>query len=332
MNITFYKNENGKFTDVSKEALPYPSSGWWNCISGVDIDDDGDTDYICGNLGLNSIYQGDEAHPLSIYAKDYDLNGIVDPVIVKFMHDKNFDLKEYPIGSRDDLIMQISILRQRMPTFRAFGEATVYDLFTPEELADSYKKEAVLMASSVLINDGTGKFTIKHLPNEAQIAPVFGIITQDFDTDGNTDLLLVGNDYAMDLMSGRIDASNGMILLGKGDGSFKSLKPYESGFLLKGDVKGVAVLFDKKGNELIVSTQNKDSLVSYQYAKIPLTTDPKEAQFAEIKLNNGKTRKQEFYHGTSFLSQSSSKMIIQDYYKEIILFDVNGESKEVSFK
>ncbi|NJN24511.1 MAG: VCBS repeat-containing protein [Cyclobacteriaceae bacterium] len=55
MDITFFKNDRGKFTDISKTALPMSTSGWWKCISGSDLDDDGDIDYICGNLGLNSL-------------------------------------------------------------------------------------------------------------------------------------------------------------------------------------------------------------------------------------------------------------------------------------
>lgn len=321
MDITFYQNTDGKLNDVSNTALPVSSSGWWNCISGVDIDDDGDTDYIVGNLGTNSIFHGSDEYPLTIYAKDFDVNGIVDPIIVKYSKDEHFQMQPFPIYTRDDLLMQVENLRQRVSTYRAFGRATIHELFTPEELAESLKREATHFESSILINNGTGKFQIKPLPVEAQMAPVFGIITRDFNRDGFTDLLLVGNDYSLELMSGRIDSSNGLLLMGKGDGNFKALMPYESGFIVKGDAKGFAGLYDHSGNELILTTQNKDSLVTHilSSGKPLKTIDPKNALWAEIKLKNGKSRKHEFYYGSSYLSQSSKRLVIMDYYESITL-------------
>ncbi len=326
MDIKFYKNTNGQLIDVSNTALSVSSSGWWNCIVGCDIDDDGDTDYVLGNLGTNSIFQGTKEYPLTIYAKDFDLNGIVDPIIVKYGSDENFEMQPFPIYTRDDLFMQVGILRQRVPTYRDFGKATIKKLFTSEELEESYKREGVHFESSILINNGNGKFQLKSLPVEAQMAPVFGIITQDFNLDGFMDLILVGNDYSLELMSGRIDASNGLVLLGKNDGNYRVLKPYESGFLIKGDAKGIARLFDRNRNEVILTTQNKDSLVAHSYLidnnrKI---IDPKGAFRADIKLKNGKIRKHEFYYGSSYLSQSSRKMKVLDYYTEVVLYQQNN--------
>ena len=328
MDIKFYKNTDGKLIDVSNNALPFSSSGWWNCIAGCDIDDDGDTDYICGNLGTNSIFKGTNEYPLTIYAKDFDLNGIVDPIIVKYGKDEHFEMQPFPIYTRDDLLTQVAILRQRVSTYRDFGRATITELFTPDELEESYKREGSHFESSILINNGNGKFQLNPLPVEAQMAPVFGIVTQDFNLDGFTDLLLVGNDYSLELMTGRIDASNGQLLLGKGDGNFKALKPYESGFIVKGDAKGIVSLFNHSENQVILTTQNKDSLITHSYLiennnKI---IDPKDASWAHIKLKNGRTRKHEFYYGSSYLSQSSRKMIVLDYYKEIVLHQQNTET------
>ena len=58
-----------------------------------------------------------------------------------------------------------------------------------------------------MINGGNGKFQLVSLPVEAQMAPIFGIITQDINMDGFTDILLAGNDYSLELVTGRIDAS-----------------------------------------------------------------------------------------------------------------------------
>lgn len=320
--ISFYKNKAGKLVDASKSALPDNTSGWWNCITGADIDSDGDLDYVCGNLGLNSLFQGTEAHPLTIYAKDFDVNGVIDPIIVKYTSDENFNPQPFPVATRDGLMQQVGTLRQRVKTYREYGQFTIHDLFTAEELTDAYVREASQFQSSILINDGAGKLELRPLPMEAQFAPVFGIEIQDFNSNGQLDILLVGNDYSIELMSGRIDASNGIYLAGNGDGSFSSLKPYQSGFFVKGDAKGIASLVDNNGNELILTTQNKDSLVTHMRssASILKTIDPKDALFAEIKLKNGKTRKHEFYYGSSYLSQSSRKLPVLSNYESITLF------------
>lgn len=319
--IHFYQNRNGSFIDISNTALPKDAIGWWNCISGADLDNDGDTDYICGNLGLNTVFQGNETHPLMIYAKDYDLNGIIDPIVVKYSMDEYYQLKPFPISTRDGLFAQVATLKQRAKTYREFGRSTIFDLLTPKELEGSFHKSANHLQSSILINNEDGNFDIRPLPIEAQFAPVYGSLTQDFDLDGNLDILLIGNDYSIEYMSGRIDAFNGVLLLGNGIGSFESQKPFESGFDVKGDAKGIASLFDIHGNEIILTTQNKDSLVSHTYKRSSECEiiDPKNARFAELRLNNGKIRKTEFYYGTSFLSQSSRKLIIPKYVKDVVL-------------
>ena len=133
-------------------------------------------------------------------------------------------------------------------------------------------------------------------------------------------------------MSGRIDASNGLLLIGNGSGGFNAQKPYESGFLVKGDAKGIAALFDANDKEFILATQNKDSLVTQLFNPISTikTLNPGNARWAEIKLKNGKIIKQEFYYGTSFLSQSSRKLVISDQCEEITFHYANGEIKTKS--
>ncbi|MDZ7606988.1 MAG: VCBS repeat-containing protein [Cyclobacteriaceae bacterium] len=331
MGINFLKNNHGTFTDVSGEFLKEPSAGWWNCITGADTDSDGDIDYICGNLGLNSIFKGDAQYPLSIYASDFDRNGMVDPIVVRYNSDENFNKKPFPIHTRDAMLQQVNFLFQRVKTYNAFGKSTIHDLFTPEELENAYHLEGTYFKSACLINDGAGEFHLKPLPNEAQIAPIFGILPQDFNGDGNTDLLLIGNDYSIELMTGRIEASPGLYLSGRGDGEFTFHKPYQSGFRVTGDAKGIAALIDKDGREMILTTQNKDSLIVHAWPTDGSikTIDPGNAAWAELVMNDGSRKKEEFYHGGTYLSQSTRRMILPNNCKKIILHYANGDFKEI---
>jgi len=55
--------------------------GWWNSITGADFDQDGDTDYVIGNLGLNNGYNVSEDKPLRVFAKDLDNNGSTEALL-----------------------------------------------------------------------------------------------------------------------------------------------------------------------------------------------------------------------------------------------------------
>jgi hypothetical protein len=67
---TFYNN--GQKLEKKETAN---TEGWWNCVTAADVDGDGDTDLALGNLGINAKLKGDVAHPVELYAKDFDNNG-----------------------------------------------------------------------------------------------------------------------------------------------------------------------------------------------------------------------------------------------------------------
>ncbi|HKG68430.1 MAG TPA: FG-GAP-like repeat-containing protein, partial [Segetibacter sp.] len=78
MPLTFVANKKGKFLEPT--TIEH-SKGWWNSIATGDFDNDGDIDYVAGNLGLNSRHKASIKEPLCIYAKDYDKDGLIDPVM-----------------------------------------------------------------------------------------------------------------------------------------------------------------------------------------------------------------------------------------------------------
>jgi enediyne biosynthesis protein E4 len=95
---------------------------------------------------------------------------------------------------------------------------------------------------------------------EAQFAPVNAIICDDLDNDGFKDLLLAGNEYQSNVMTGRYDASFGCFLKGSADKKFIPVPPAESGFVLDGDVKSMAMIRLSNGEKIILAAVNKDSL------------------------------------------------------------------------
>ena len=95
---------------------------------------------------------------------------------------------------------------------------------------------------------------------EAQFAPVNSIICDDIDNDGFKDLLLAGNEYQAEVMNGRYDASYGCFLRGSSNKLFTSVPASESGFILNGDVKDMAIIRMQDGRKIILAAVNNDSL------------------------------------------------------------------------
>ena len=197
--------------------------------------------------------------------------------------------------------------------------------------------QATHFASSYLENLGQGKFTIHELPQAAQFAPVYGMVTDDVNKDGNLDLLLVGNDYSTEVFTGNYDALIGLYLQGNGKGKFTPISVSESGFFVNGDAKGMAQLYTGQGEKLTLVTQNQDSLKVWQVTKTPdqqagkvITLQPMDA-VAEITYQNGKKQRVEFYYGHTYLSQSARKFLWQPDMAAIEIKDFSGRGRKLTF-
>ena len=207
MPITFIKNEKGK--SFSTPFTIEHSQGWWNSIVAGDFDNDGDIDYVAGNLGLNGPYKASAQEPVCIYAKDYDKNGRLDPIMCHYL-----DGKEYIVHARDDINKQITPMRARFRDYSSYAAVTFQQAFRPDEISNAYVVRSETFASAYLENLGKGKFSINNLPIEAQFAPVYGMVSKDFNGDGNLDVLCVGNSYATEVQTGRYDAQGSFLLYG----------------------------------------------------------------------------------------------------------------------
>jgi hypothetical protein len=235
MPVTVYINNKGKLTDESSQYIPFESSGWWNTIYVADMDGDGDQDLVIGNQGLNNQFRASVKEPVSLYYKDFDNNGSIDPVFCYYI-----DGRSYPAISRDDITGQLPGLKKKFLSYSDYSTATINDLFSPEQLKDAGLLKAVEMRSVYLENKGNKSFELHALPQEAQYAPVYAIASIDIDGDGKKDLILGGNNAWTRIRYGRYEASHGTLLAGDGKGNFKFIPPTVSGITVRGDVRSIA--------------------------------------------------------------------------------------------
>ncbi len=265
MPITFLENKQGNLkTRLNAYGGQVEnSSGWWNCISEGDFDNDGDVDYLAGNLGLNSNYKASPEEPVCLYVNDYDKNGTLDPVLCQYI-----DGVEYPVPSRDKLVSQIPPIKVRFTSYQKYAETDFDGLFKGRELKGMQVFESQTFANVFIENLGEGNFSINPLPLEMQIAPINKFLVTDVNNDGNLDALAVGNAYDTEVSIGRYDAFTGAILLGKGDNQFDVLKGNVSGFLADKDAKSLLSLKVGQSNqEIYLVGNNLDSLQIFEITK-----------------------------------------------------------------
>jgi hypothetical protein len=254
MPVTVMINMNGKLINKTKDYFDKTYSGWWNKLLVEDLNHDGHPDLVIGNLGLNSQCRASDQEPAEIYYKDFDNNGTVDPILCFYIQHKS-----YPYVTRDELLDQISLMRSRFPDYKSYADATITDVFTPEELQGVNHLQANYLKTAYFESDTLGKLHEKDLPIEAQFSPVYTITALDYDIGGNKYVLLCGNINQSRLRFGKYDASYGLLLKNSGNGHFTSVSQERSGFKLWGDIRSVTQI-----NHVLLFGINQNELKAYE--------------------------------------------------------------------
>lgn len=314
--VIYLHNESGRgFTDWTDRAgFANAGTGWWNGIVAGDFNEDGIMDYAVGNVGLNTPYQGDRQHPVTLFAGDFTGSGALQLVEASYEGDKL-----YPWRTRVDLGAAIPAVLKKYPRNDYYARATLEEILGPEKLAAAQRFEATELRSGVFLSQKDGGWRFTPFPPLAQIAPIQGLAVADFDGDGHLDICVTQNSYAPVAYTGRFDGGLGQYLRGNGRGEFEAVPASASGLYIPGDARAAAVIdFDRDGSPDLIVSRNNSSLLAFRNSGsapqhrlvVKLEGLPGNASAAgarvTLELTDGSSRATEVYLGSGYFSQSST--------------------------
>jgi len=258
MPVTIYKN-NGKSLEPPK-TIP-ATEGWWTSIAAADLNKDGRMDFVLGNWGLNSRFKASASRPMEMHVSDFDQNGKSEFIITYF---PPLEVHGFPFASKQDITSQMPFLKKRALKYSEYAGMSYADLFSPEQRSAALNYRAATLQSSVAINKSNTEFILMPLPVEAQVSPVFSIVTDDVNGDSNLDILLLGNFSGLKHEVARQDASRGVLLTGDGRGKFVYAPPTQSGLFIRGEVRDAKLIPNAQGKLMLLIGRNNDSMLAFK--------------------------------------------------------------------
>jgi hypothetical protein len=244
MSPVLLLNEDGQFL---KQTVNDTLSGWYNVVHPIDLEGDGDMDFLLGNTGMNNRFKPSVDNSTLLYVGDFDKNGALEHLFARMI-----DNQVYPLTLKHDLEMQVPSLKKKYLKYSSYNDQRVDEIFSPNELNAALLLEITELRSGVLVNDGQGGFSWQALPVEAQFAPIYDF--QVIQTGEGAIVLGGGNQYRVKPEAGRYDAGYGFALQVK-EGTIKMIPGVESGFVSHGEVRRIL----QPADSLILVFKNNDS-------------------------------------------------------------------------
>ncbi len=249
MPIIVYENDDKKFRKKEIKALKN-TNGWYNTIQEIDINNDGNVDYVLGNLGINNKFHPTIEKPLHIYADNFDANNTFDIALSKVS--KTGAL--IPVRGKECSSQQTPYINNKLKSYKEFAVATMPEIYGQDKLKNATHYKASTFESLILINNGAGTFTKQNLPNRAQLGPTLGVESIDVNNDGFLDILGVGSIYEAEVETIRYDASKGYIVLGGNKGELKWYR--DRSFFNEGEAKAIKQILINNEVHFIILNKN----------------------------------------------------------------------------
>lgn len=249
--VRILKNERGRFRDATRELGLAGISSRWNGVNAGDFDGDGRLDLVVTSWGRNAPWRASPDRPHLLLAGNFGSEGVG----LVFARRDSATGREMPLESFARVGIAVPEARRRIGSFAEYARTDVSALLG-RHARGAVRVGATTYDHLVFLNRG-GRFDPSPLPPFAQLAPAFAPVVADFDGDGREDLFLAQNFSDTELETPRLAAGAGLVMLGRGDGSFTPLEVARSGVRVFGDQRGAAVSdFDADGRVDLAVSQN----------------------------------------------------------------------------
>jgi len=259
MQPVLFKNNKGKFTKVSLTKEDDKLKGLWSGLQVADVNGDGYDDILIGNYGLNSKLKTSSNYPLKLYIADIAGVNRTNQILTIAKEGKY-----YTFLGKEDLDRELPYLRKEFLSYQKMAGKTVEEIFG-KKLDNASVLTANNLETTLLVNDGNGKFFKDSLPFPIQWSPVFAFAVDDFQKNGKKDILSAGNFYGTIPFEGRYDAMP--LLLNLNNGSlFTPELPLEAAFTnITGEVRCLRKIDLANGKKGLLVAINNGPLQLLQY-------------------------------------------------------------------
>ncbi|MEO6131548.1 MAG: CRTAC1 family protein, partial [Saprospiraceae bacterium] len=250
---------NGGTSGFTAQPIEAAGTGLWWTIEKGDFDQDGDTDFLLGNLGWNNKFGGAKGTKLEVYGNDFDHNGKYDVVLATTKQEKVL-----PVRGRECTSQELPFILDKYPTYESYANATFNDIFSSDMLQNSTHDKLSTMTSIYLGNEGKGIFTVKELPALCQNGPIKAFCVDDINKDGNIDFMYAGNHLPTEVETARYDGLYQGICYGDGKGNFICKSIFIENQLMIEDSRDIQKIKLATGQEVYLLSNNNGPLRAYK--------------------------------------------------------------------
>jgi hypothetical protein len=254
MPVTVFINHNYTLQNKTVDYGLQNSGGLWTCIIPMDIDNDGDEDFLLGNLAPNTQFYASAKEPMTLCVNDYLHTGKIEPVLCYYIQGKS-----YPYSSKNEMTDDMPALKQKFLYYKDYATAALTDIFTPEQLQGMSELKATELKNCWLENKGNGKLALHELPIAAQFSAIQGAVVID-DNNGRKQIFAAGNFYPFRVQLGREDGGKGVLLQWNERSHQLVQSNLYSGVFADGDIRDVKKITTTTYQHEIIIIKNNDSV------------------------------------------------------------------------
>ncbi len=255
MPVTVFINQKNRFDNKTADYGLQNSNGLWTGIIPVDVDGDGDEDYLLGNLAPNTQLTASEKEPMTLCVNDFFHTNKSEPILCYYTQGKSF-----PYASKNEITEDMPALKKKFLYYKDYATAQLSDIFTPEQMQGMKELKAMQLKNCWLENAGTGKLLLHELPPAAQFSAIQGAVSLAPNSNGARQIFAAGNFYHFRVQLGREDAGKGILLQWDQPAHRLVTASQNMGIDASGDVRDVLTIQTARKEQLIFIAKNDDRL------------------------------------------------------------------------